>query len=511
MPSMYIPAVAGPGTFTLSATESDTFPENDVLQIAVPDSVFSRDDSTASGGLGFTGATGIFGNMFELTQPDVLTSVSYFLNSSTIGDSIRILLYGFGNDVPGQPDTLGGLLDSSAYFTISQLGWNTSTFPCQIPLDPGQYFIAVEQVNLNNLGFGYDLDNFQPGVTFFGDGIGPWTDYANLPASLQGHNLLRMNFGPTSGTSLTADATTVCPGDSVVLSASGSGTLTWAGTGINGATGSSVTVFPTADETYVVTLEDNNGCVSVDSIEISLSSNPEITLNGDTLVCAGSPANLVATGGTSFLWSNGDTTASITPAVTLPTTFVVTVANAFGCTTTDSLFVDTNETPSVSLDSTLAFFGVSNGTATATASGGTPPYTYLWDDPAAQDSATATGLAPGSYSVTVTDANGCSVTGTVNVTEATTAIEGQLEAGLIQVFPNPVQEYLILRGLEAFGPQVEVRATVLDLQGREVLRAVRHNEQELRLDLPATLPDGVYMIDLQSETLRAQTRVVRQR
>ena len=511
MPGMFMPTVASPGTFSLSATENDTFPENDAITIAVTDSVFARDDSTANGGLGFTGGSGIFGNMFELTQPDVLTSVSYFLNSSTLGDSIRILLYGFGNDIPGQPDTLGGLLDSSAYFTISQLGWNTSVFPCQIPLAPGQYFIAVEQVNLNNLGFGYDLDNFQPGVTFFGDGVGPWTDYANLPASLQGHNLLRMNFGPTSGTSLTADATAICPGDSVILTASGSGIFNWGGPNVPPAIGNSITVFPDSASTYLVSLVDPGGCFSIDSIEINVGAPPTVSLSGDSLVCAGSPATLTAAGGVSYLWSTGETTETISPAPTALTTYVVTVSDAFGCSTTDSVTVRVNDTPTVSLDSTLAFFGIANGTATATPAGGTPPYTFLWDDPAAQDSATATGLTPGTYSVTVTDANGCSVTGTVNVTEATTAIEGQLEAGLIQVFPNPVQEYLILRGLEAFGPQAEVRVTVLDLQGREVLRAVRHNEQELRLDLPATLPDGVYMIDLQSETLRAQARVVRQR
>src|SRR5260221_1428937 len=55
-------------------------------------------------------------------------------------------------------------------------------------------------------------------------------------------------------------------------------------------------------------------------------------------------------------------------------------------------------------------FGGLTGSATVAASNGTAPYTYLWTDPAAQTSATATGLAAGSYTGTVTDAKGCTTT-----------------------------------------------------------------------------------------------------
>ena len=51
-----------------------------------------------------------------------------------------------------------------------------------------------------------------------------------------------------------------------------------------------------------------------------------------------------------------------------------------------------------------------DGSISVSASDGTPGYTYLWDDPAGQTNATATNLAPGNYTVTVTDANGCQFT-----------------------------------------------------------------------------------------------------
>ena len=61
-------------------------------------------------------------------------------------------------------------------------------------------------------------------------------------------------------------------------------------------------------------------------------------------------------------------------------------------------------------------FGESNGTATANPTGGTPTYTYLWN-PSAQTTQTATGLSIGNYTVTVTDAKGCSITQTYIITQ----------------------------------------------------------------------------------------------
>jgi hypothetical protein len=65
----------------------------------------------------------------------------------------------------------------------------------------------------------------------------------------------------------------------------------------------------------------------------------------------------------------------------------------------------------------VSCFGFSNGTATAHATGGTGTYTYLWNDPAAQTTITATGLVAGTYIVIVTDGNNCTATDTVTITQ----------------------------------------------------------------------------------------------
>ncbi len=79
-------------------------------------------------------------------------------------------------------------------------------------------------------------------------------------------------------------------------------------------------------------------------------------------------------------------------------------------------------TASISSQTDVACNGGATGSLTVTPTDGTAPYTYLWDDGTAQTTATATGLAAGTYEVTVTDANGCTATTSVEVTEPTTFV-----------------------------------------------------------------------------------------
>tara|TARA_B100001250_G_scaffold213982_1_gene183535 strand:+ start:9337 stop:15732 length:6396 start_codon:yes stop_codon:yes gene_type:complete len=97
----------------------------------------------------------------------------------------------------------------------------------------------------------------------------------------------------------------------------------------------------------------------------------------------------------------------------------------YGCLVTDAdgcdiyVFITINEPPVLTGTSSftdVSCYGASDGSATVTASGGTPGYTYLWDDPVAQTTQTATGLAPGTYTCLITDANGCTVTNTETIT-----------------------------------------------------------------------------------------------
>ncbi|NDB81050.1 hypothetical protein EB155_14415, partial [archaeon] len=102
----------------------------------------------------------------------------------------------------------------------------------------------------------------------------------------------------------------------------------------------------------------------------------------------------------------------------------VTVTDANNCTATNSIVItEPTVLNAANITSTnVSCLGGANGTATVTPSGGTSPYTYSWTTAPAQTVATATGLTAGSYNVTVTDANNCTTTGSVTITEPAVAI-----------------------------------------------------------------------------------------
>jgi hypothetical protein len=85
-------------------------------------------------------------------------------------------------------------------------------------------------------------------------------------------------------------------------------------------------------------------------------------------------------------------------------------------------------TASITAQTNVLCFGGSNGSATVTATGGTPGYTYSWNTVPIQTGATATGLTPGTYIVTVSDANGCTTTATAIITQPSATLAASITA-----------------------------------------------------------------------------------
>ncbi|NNF01637.1 MAG: T9SS type A sorting domain-containing protein, partial [Bacteroidia bacterium] len=121
----------------------------------------------------------------------------------------------------------------------------------------------------------------------------------------------------------------------------------------------------------------------------------------------------------SCVWSSGDTT--ITATGLSAGTYTVVCTDANGCTTSGTVTVTEPPLLTTSTTSTMPTCnGGSDGSATTNPAGGTPPYAYLWDANAGnQMTMTATGLSAGTYNVTVTDANGCTVMDNVTVNQPT--------------------------------------------------------------------------------------------
>ncbi|MBK8474120.1 MAG: SprB repeat-containing protein [Sphingobacteriales bacterium] len=140
--------------------------------------------------------------------------------------------------------------------------------------------------------------------------------------------------------------------------------------------------------------------------------------------CGGQAISITAnvTGGIAFpaynyTWSTGATTnpVIVTPAGT--TTYTVTVTDLCGTSATANTTVTLNPSLNVGLVPLNPACGQNNGEIAVSVTGGTAPYTYAWNPSSIGNNGNPTGLAPGSYSVTVTGAGGC--TGSVNTTLAT--------------------------------------------------------------------------------------------
>ncbi len=176
---------------------------------------------------------------------------------------------------------------------------------------------------------------------------------------------------------------------------------------------------------YPVTLiaTSSQGCMDTVTLNITLPFLVETNAQPQAMVqCSGECnglAQAIASNGTPpYTYSWNDPQAQPTQAADslCAGTYTVTVTDASGCTSTDAVTITSPSTLTADTASTDAYCGGRCiGTATLLPSGGTPPYTYSWNDPAQQISPTATGLCPGIYLVTVTDQHGCTSVDSVTV------------------------------------------------------------------------------------------------
>ncbi|MBK7853800.1 MAG: SprB repeat-containing protein [Bacteroidetes bacterium] len=181
--------------------------------------------------------------------------------------------------------------------------------------------------------------------------------------------------------------------------------------------------------TYTVSITDANGCTLTSAATIT---QPQAALSGNItqtapILCHGgndASIDLVVTGGTSpysYNWSNGETTEDLS---NIPAgTYNVTITDQNGCTFSASVTITQPSgslTPTISSTGNVGCYGNSTGSVTLTITGGTQPYQFIWNNGATTQS--LSNVAAGSYTVTVTDANGCTNTATANVQQPSGAL-----------------------------------------------------------------------------------------
>jgi gliding motility-associated-like protein len=186
--------------------------------------------------------------------------------------------------------------------------------------------------------------------------------------------------------------------------------------------------------TKTVTVTDANNCVATQTIALNeptvLTINTVINTNynGFNISCNGEndgSATATISGGIgnyTYLWSNGQTTATANNLTA--GTFTVTATDGNGCPIIDNVTL-TEPTPFVATTSVISNYNgaaiscnaTSDGIVTATLSGGIPNFVYQWNN--GQTTATANNLSVGTYTVTVNDANGCTASNNIAINEPT--------------------------------------------------------------------------------------------
>ncbi|WP_118975858.1 DUF7619 domain-containing protein [Taibaiella koreensis] len=212
-------------------------------------------------------------------------------------------------------------------------------------------------------------------------------------------------------------------GTATVTGITGSGTPPYSYLWSNGATTPGITGL--SQGSYNVIVTDANGCARQRFRQVTQSpfitanvtpTNPTCTQNNGALMTFGA-------GGTppyTYLYSNGGTTQGQNGLA--PGAYVVTITDANGCTGQAFPYLSATTPVNVTYSTVPSSCTTPNGSATLVASGGQAPYTVSWNTFPAQTGLTASNLAPGSYGFTVTDANGCVRTGTVEIPPVNTII-----------------------------------------------------------------------------------------
>ncbi|MBC7776840.1 MAG: HYR domain-containing protein [Phycisphaerae bacterium] len=202
--------------------------------------------------------------------------------------------------------------------------------------------------------------------------------------------------------------------------------------------GTTKTITNLAPGSYTVLVTDAKGCTAVQTVTVNaFGCSLQGAVSATNVTCNGAnngTATVTLTGAANpiaYLWSNGATTQSVNNLA--PGTYTVGILDGNNCPAVFSTSI--GEPPALSANASatgVTSNGASDGTATANPTGGTPNYTYVWSNSATTQ--TITGLAPGSYTVVVTDSKGCSSQQTVNVSAFNCALSATVSSANVLCF-----------------------------------------------------------------------------
>jgi len=256
---------------------------------------------------------------------------------------------------------------------------------------------------------------------------------------------------------------------------------------------------------YTVTITDAAGIMAIDSFETV--EYPDLSIELPTVVQAANcdeseiETRVIASGGVppyEYSWNGGEFD-TILAYTNLPGgMYTVVVRDNVGCTA----MIEFTQIE-VIFSPLEVEITASGNTATVTPSGGAPPYTYQWNDPDMQTTATAVGLGEGTYSVIITDVSGCEVTGMIDLT---VGIEPPEYLTNFDIFPNPSNGKFTI-DLQ-FGVTQTATIQVLNTLGQQIYQFTDTQSHFLQTVDMHEAAAGTYFVVIRTESGRVVRRVV---
>ncbi len=252
----------------------------------------------------------------------------------------------------------------------------------------------------------------------------------------------------------------------------------------NGSTESQITV-NTGTAIQLLAIQPN-GCFANLEANIQTSSPVQFTAETTFITCNGlndGAVDVTLTSGlepVSYSWSNGQTTQDLENLTT--GNYTLTAVSAHGC----------SRSQVYSVTQPLIINGIlseSNGTLTiGSITGGTPPYTFTWENFPGETGNTVNFDTPGSYTINITDSRGCTATESIAATSAES-----IENHFFEVYPNPASDFLKIEDRSGRN----FNYTVLTVDGRLVLTGSSVQGNTIAL---SAWPQGIYLLRVEDFT-----------
>jgi hypothetical protein len=236
-----------------------------------------------------------------------------------------------------------GITTQTTSIVVDPVAINVTASPTLVCQGSPSTLTAVSAVNIYN----WQPNNVTGSMTIVAPTANSIYTVSATDGTCIGSATVAVDTKITPTVNVSATASVMCAGQQVVITATGADTYTW---NPGGMTGASVTVSPASPSLYVVTGENTVGCIHTAQQIVLVNASPTISATASkTLVCSGQSLTLNATGGNSYVWTNGPSTSSFVATPSASAVYTVTGGHSSNTCTTVKTVTVTAIVPNVTL------------------------------------------------------------------------------------------------------------------------------------------------------------------